>query len=236
MTEGSLTTGRAIDLLAAADKALAATMAKLTQDNVTAPSLCEGWSRAHVLAHLARNADALQHLVLWAAMGREHPAYASAEQRNQDIEEGAQQPLSRLRADVIASSSAFASRVEVLRGRTDLQPVRIGTGPTVPGDRVPWMRLREVTYHHVDLDAGFTFADVPPEVVRTGLYEAIDRLNARPGSPHVSLLGTDNRHWHLGGGGHEVQGHPCDLLLWLTRGISHNLTSTHDLPAVPAFG
>ena len=236
MTEGSLTTSRAIGLLAAADQALASTMAKLTQEDLAAPSLCEGWSRAHVLAHLARNADALQHLVQWAAIGRETPAYASPEQRNQDIEEGAAQPLARLRADVIASSKAFASRVEVLGGRTDLHPVRIGAGALVPGDQVPWMRLREVTYHHVDLDRGFTFADAPAEVVRAGLYEAIARLNARSGSPHVSLLGTDNRHWHLGGGGHEVQGRPCDLLLWLTRGVAHDLTSTHPLPAVPAFG
>lgn len=235
MTEGSLSTGRAIDLLDDADKALAKTLATLTEGDLRAPSLCEGWTRAHVLAHLARNADALQHLVQWAVSGRETPAYASPEQRDQDIEDSAQQSLTRLRADVTSASSAFRSRVEVLRGRTDLHPVRLGSGTSVPGDRVPWARLREVTFHHVDLDLGFTFAQAPPEVVRAGLVEASARLTTK-GTPPLTLLGSDGRHWHLGGGGTEVSGKPADLLLWLSRGVARNLTSHHPLPTLPAWG
>ncbi|WP_165700033.1 maleylpyruvate isomerase family mycothiol-dependent enzyme [Ornithinimicrobium ciconiae] len=235
MTEGSLSPGRAIDLLAEADRALVATMARMTEADLRAPSLCEGWTRAHVLAHLARNADALQHLVQWAASGRQTPAYVSQEQRDRDIEESAQQSLPRLRADVTSASNAFRSRVEALRGRTDLHPVVAGSNRPMPGDRVPWARLREVTYHHVDLDLGFTFAQAPPEVVRAGLVEATQRLGPR-GTPPMTLIGTDGRHWHLNGGGTEVHGKPADLLLWLSRGVEHNLTSHHPLPTLPAWG
>lgn len=234
MTEGKLSAGRAIDLLVEADRALAATMSRMTEAQLHEASRCDGWTRAHVLAHVARNADGLQHLVQWATSGREHPAYASPEQRDEDIEQGARQSLARLRADVVAASSAFRSRVETLRGRSDLSPVQIATGRLVPGDLVPWMRLREVIYHHVDLDLGFTFADAPPEAVRAGITEAIERFGTRV--LPLTLIGTDNRHWHIQGGGNEVHGRAADLLFWLTRGVEDGLTSHHPLPKLPAWG
>jgi maleylpyruvate isomerase len=235
MTEGRLSARRAIDLLAEADRSLAATMARMTEDDLRGASLCDGWTRAHVLAHIARNADGLQHLVQWATSGRQRPAYASREQRDRDIEEGAAQSLPRLRADVIAASNAFRSRVETLRGRSDLSPVQLGNR-TVPGDQVPWTRLREVTFHHVDLDMGFTFEDAPPEVVRAGITEAVERFSQGAGCPPLTLIGTDNRRWHVKGGGNEVHGRPSDLLLWLTRGVEHGLTSHHPLPTPPSWG
>ncbi|WP_162801942.1 maleylpyruvate isomerase family mycothiol-dependent enzyme [Ornithinimicrobium murale] len=234
MSEGHPSVGRTIDLLAEADQALAGTLARMTQEDLSGASLCEGWTRAHVLAHLARNADALQHLVLWAASGQETPAYSSREQRDQDIEDGATQPIARLRADVLSAADAFRARVQSLRGRTDLHPVRLGAA-TLPGDQVPWARLREVTFHHVDLDREFTFADVPPEVVRAGLVEAAERLS-RAGAPPLTLMGTDGRHWHVAGGGTEVHGRPADLLRWVSRGIDNGLTSRHSLPTLPAWG
>lgn len=236
MSEDSLGAGRAIDLLDQADKALAATVSRFSEADLRAPSLCEGWTRAHVLAHLARNADALQRLIGWAVYGRETPAYDSMEQRDRDIEEGAEQPLGKLRADVASASAAFRTRVEQLRGHTSLHQVSSGRGVPLPGDQIPWARLREVTFHHVDLDAGFSFSDAPPEVVRAGLYEAVARINSRGGGPHVTLHGSDNRHWNLGGGGHVVSGRTGDLLLWLSRGIEHNLTHDHPLPTIPSWG
>ena len=46
-----------------------------TLADVRAPSLCEGWSRAHVLAHVARNAEAIQRLAQWAVDGAPRPMY-----------------------------------------------------------------------------------------------------------------------------------------------------------------
>ncbi len=234
MSEGQLEAGRAIDLLADADRVLATTMARMTEQDLRGPTLCEGWSRAHVLAHLARNADALQHLVQWAATGAETPAYAVPEQRDQDIEDSAQQPITRLRADVLSASEAFRARVGALRGRPDLHTVQ-HNGRSIPGDRIPWLRLREVTFHHVDLQLGYTFADVPSEIVRAGLVEATQRLG-RAGCPPLTLAGSAGRHWHINGGGTEVHGRASDLLAWVTRGVTDGLTSHYPLPTLPSWG
>lgn len=61
----------------------------LTDSGLTMPSYLPGWSRAHVVAHVARNADALVNLLTWARTGVETPMYASGDQRAREIEEGA---------------------------------------------------------------------------------------------------------------------------------------------------
>jgi hypothetical protein len=57
------------------------------------PSLLPGWSRRTVIAHVARNADALCNLLTWARTGVETPMYASAEAREAAIAATAQLPL-----------------------------------------------------------------------------------------------------------------------------------------------
>src|SRR5919198_6055635 len=64
-------------------------VAGLTDGDARAPSRLAGWSRGHVLTHLARNADALVNLLTWARTGVERPMYVSSDQRDADIEAGA---------------------------------------------------------------------------------------------------------------------------------------------------
>src|SRR5690349_10803519 len=47
-----------------------------------------GWTRKHLVAHVAANADALRNLVHWAATGVPTPMYASPEARAEGIERG----------------------------------------------------------------------------------------------------------------------------------------------------
>ena len=61
----------------------------IAEPDLRAPSLLPGWTRAHVLAHLARNADAMRNLLAGVRSGQDRPAYASAEARQADIERGA---------------------------------------------------------------------------------------------------------------------------------------------------
>jgi maleylpyruvate isomerase len=65
-----------------------ATVASLADDELSKPTKCEGWTRAHVIAHLARGADAVTNLATWAVTGQETPAYASREKRDAEIEAG----------------------------------------------------------------------------------------------------------------------------------------------------
>ena len=68
---------------------LLATARKLDDADLAAPSRLPGWTRGHVLAHLARNADGCVNLLTWARTGIETPQYASDERRDADIETGA---------------------------------------------------------------------------------------------------------------------------------------------------
>ena len=47
-----------------------------------------GWTRRHLVAHLASDAEAIGRLLHWASTGERTPMYASAEQRASDLEGG----------------------------------------------------------------------------------------------------------------------------------------------------
>ena len=82
-----------------------------TLDDPGAPSLCTGWSRGHVLTHVARNADGLAALVRAAVDGTGETQYASPQAREADIEDGASRPASDLLADVERSAAGLADQL-----------------------------------------------------------------------------------------------------------------------------
>ena len=63
-------------------------LAGIDDSEFTSPTELPGWTRAHVVAHLSANAEAVGRLVHWAATGEPTPMYSSMEQRNADIESG----------------------------------------------------------------------------------------------------------------------------------------------------
>src|SRR6202051_4866659 len=79
----------------------------ITEPDLRAPSLLPGWTRAHVLAHLARGADAMRNLLIMARTGEDRPAYASAGARDADIEAGAGMTAKDLATDLADSAMAF---------------------------------------------------------------------------------------------------------------------------------
>ncbi len=88
---------------------LLATARSLDPGSLGQPSLCPGWTRGHVLTHIARNADALVNLVTNATTGSSTPMYASPDSREADIEAGAGRPLAEQVADLEASAARFAA-------------------------------------------------------------------------------------------------------------------------------
>jgi maleylpyruvate isomerase len=163
------------------------------------PSGLPGWSRAHVVAHVARNADALVNLLNWARTGVQTPMYASREARAAQIEAGAQRPDGDLLADLTAAGARFAAAAAATGGDCWLVPVRTALGQTVPAGTVPWMRTREVWVHAVDLGGAVTLADVPRLVAEELLDEAAAGFAGRPDVPAVILRATDTtRNWVLG--------------------------------------
>src|SRR2546426_9875693 len=72
------------------------------------PSLLPGWTRGHVLAHLARNADAFVGALAGARRGEPTAMYPrGVAGRNADIEAGARRPASEIVADVVATAAAL---------------------------------------------------------------------------------------------------------------------------------
>ena len=79
----------------------------IPEADLRAPSLLPGWTRAHVLAHVARDADAMRNLLAGARSGQDRPGYASAQAREADIERGAVSRAEDLMADLAASAMAL---------------------------------------------------------------------------------------------------------------------------------
>ena len=74
------------------------------------PSLLPGWTRGHVLSHLARNADAMVRALAGTARGERIPMYDGEDARAADIEAGAGRTAAELAADVVESARTGWSR------------------------------------------------------------------------------------------------------------------------------
>ncbi len=222
-------------------------VSRLDQPSVRAASRLPGWSRGHVLTHLARNADALGRVAQVAVTGEVLPMYASAEQREADIRAGAGRPIGELAADLETSAERLLAVLAAARADRLDRAVPTGRGWDMTAREVPWFRVREVVYHHVDLDGPFTFADVPDGLVRTCLQDCVGRLTEAPttrvvatfdAGPVLELILGDEVGSGAGSGPVQtVHGSGADLLAWLT-GRSNGLTLSADdsLPVLPAWG
>src|SRR5579871_2384961 len=89
-------------------------VAGLSDDAFTEPTALPGWNRRYLLAHVAANAAALRNLVHWARTGEERRMYASSEQRDADIRQGAQLPSAELRAWIESSAHSLAEDLAAL--------------------------------------------------------------------------------------------------------------------------
>lgn len=176
-----------------------------TDDDVRQPSLLPNWTRAHVLTHLARNADSISRTVSGALRGELVVRYPDGDTgRNADIEAGAGRGVTELIADVRES----AERLDRLFGAVaDADGWTLPT-PERPVGRYTWTRWREVEVHRVDLAGGYGPSDWPPAFVSYLVPKVIAQLSERIDAPtriEVTESGsvtTDlpGSHWTVGEG------------------------------------
>jgi maleylpyruvate isomerase len=214
----------AIDALTASTATLQRSIADLTDQQAREPSLLPGWSRGHVLSHLARNAEALGNLVTWARTGVETPMYVSREARAADIEANAGRPGADLVSDVAATSDALVTAMRDLPDEAWETEIRWGRdGRQTSAALIPKLRRVEVEVHHVDLDLDYTLAHLPSDFVLSMLARSAKDLSARDDLGGFVLVGNDNEgRWVVGDGGPEITGTPPSLLGWIlgrTNGI-----------------
>jgi maleylpyruvate isomerase len=150
------------DQLDFATQRLLSTARIIDEADLAAPSLLPDWTRGHVLAHLARGADALRNLMVGVRTGTARSAYASPAGRTSDIERGATQPRTALVDDVADAAMAFRTVSRQLPD--EAWPAEVDWVPGLdpfPATEILVRRLVEVELHHVDLGAGYTAADWP---------------------------------------------------------------------------
>ncbi|WP_410597783.1 maleylpyruvate isomerase N-terminal domain-containing protein [Amycolatopsis sp. lyj-23] len=207
----------------------------LGEPELRAPSALPGWSRAHVLAHVARNADGLCNLLTWANTGAETPMYPSAEARERDIETGSQQAAAELLADFVASAGRFERYAAAMPDDAWAREARNRQGAPVTGAVVARMRLSELTIHLADLDRGY---DLDRVLALLGpLTEDVVQHAVTSRGAHLPAL-------HLVAGGFEwtmgaapkttVRGSAGALLAWLS-GRSDGSALDGDVPRIPAW-
>jgi maleylpyruvate isomerase len=172
---------------------------RLDDAQLREPSGLPGWSRAHVIGHVARNAEALVRLAGWARTGLETPMYISPTQRDADIEASAVLPADRLRAELASTATELAAALDELDEKTWQATLRSAQGLLIPATEVPWLRVREVWLHAVDLAAGARMTDLPAGVLDALLSDVSATMTSREGCPSVVLEPTDREQtWRLG--------------------------------------
>ncbi|MFI9353357.1 maleylpyruvate isomerase family mycothiol-dependent enzyme [Streptomyces lydicus] len=224
-----------------ATERLLISVGKLDDAAVGEPSLLPGWTRGHVLAHLARNADALANLLTWARTDIRTPMYASPAARDADIERDADRPLAGHVEDLRESATRFDAAADALPLARRAFEVEMRNGVVERADRLPLRRLAELELHHMDLGVGHTLDQLSPEFVDSELaFLATVKFAGHPDLPALELRADDGRRWRTGrpggGGGEVVVSGPARALVgWLTgRGDGAELDGHGAaLPVVP---
>jgi maleylpyruvate isomerase len=228
---------------------LLATADALTDAQAAGPSRLPGWTRGHVLTHLARNADGFRNLLTWAGTGNETPMYPSEEARARGVEEGAARSAAQIAADVNVSATALAAAAQDLPPRAwDALVARRGV--TFPAREIPSRRLAELEIHHVDLDAGYRPADWPASFVAAQLVPVARDFAGRADAP-ACLAHPDGLDavYPIGPAAPDlastdpaspvtVSGPPAALLAWLIgrdNGTRLKVTGAGAVPVLPPW-
>lgn len=212
--------------VAQAQDHLVEAIADLDDEAMGADTRCPGWTRGHVLSHIARNAEGMANLSRWALDGDVVAMYAQG-RRDADIDEGAERPAAAIIDDVVATNQVALAALGELEGAVATDPmvaervVRLGsdpeTGTNVPARRLPFVRLQEVVVHHHDLRVGLEPGDWLEAYVEAGLPAAWATMAGRlDDPPTVRRLGSSGiSELEPAGGTVEVTGDSGDLLVWL---------------------
>ena len=222
-----------LDRWADGERLFATALGRLTDEEFDAASLLPGWDRRHVIAHVARNADAMGNLLTWARTGTETPMYPSREARDAGIEETAGLEPARLRTELVVATARFADAVRGLPEPAWSATVRTMQDREVPATEVPWMRCVEVTVHAVDLAAGVGFGDVDEAVLAAICEEVLAAWARRGETPDVVVFAGDQE-W--GSGAVAVSGSLPAVTGWLTgRSTGEGLAVDGALPRLPRW-
>ena len=215
---------------------LAATAQALTDDDLDEASALPGWTRAHVLTHVAQAADSRTGLLRAAQAGRIGQQYPSEQARADAIDAGAHRPAGIIRADLDRAIQECLTAIQEHPSQLWDAPAILLHGGSQPVRRVlPGLR-RELEYHHVDLAAGYKPHDWPADFVATELPVVTALMDGRADAPPMTL--ADHGMLHIGTSPPvDVTGPPAAMLAWLSgRSDGSGLHTSAVLPTIPPLG
>jgi maleylpyruvate isomerase len=159
---------------------LANTVSTLTDAEIREPSVLPGWTRGHVIAHLARSAEAMIRLVDGVLTQRPAQAYPGGPAvREAEIELGARSSADELADEVYSTNIAIVHAFARMTTPTWGRQVQFPSG-SFPASRCAWGRWREVEIHHVDLGLDvYTIESWPEEFVACHLPHELAKLPNR---------------------------------------------------------
>ena len=225
----------ALDEMARATDRVLATVDGFSDADVRAPSGLPDWTRAHVLTHIARNADGMRNLAHWARTGEERPMYPGGpEGRNAAIQEGAGRHVGDLRLDLNESAERLLAAFADFPVDGLTREVGGSRGATWVGWELPLMRLREVEIHHVDLVAGYSAGDWAPAFAARTLSELAPQFLARGDCPVTALDDGQGGSWQVGTSGPTLSGPVHELTAWLVGRSDGAALTPSPAGAVPA--
>jgi maleylpyruvate isomerase len=130
------------------------------------PSLVPGWSRGHIVAHLAANAESHFRRTKAAADGYMVDQYSGGGSgRDLEIETRSRHSAESLIQGVLLSGAALTEQWQSVHPGAWSARVKQLNGPDLELRDLPRRRWQEVAVHLVDLDIGETSADWPDDFV-----------------------------------------------------------------------
>lgn len=215
-------TGIPYDDLAGARAATARLLASLDAVDpaeLRSPSRLPGWSRAHVVAHLAGNADSHVRMLDGCLAGQVRSQYdGGREAREAAIDALAADPAVAMAQHRRACADLDERWQRMAAAHWSRDVLRLDRGPE-PARGLAWARWREVEMHRVDLGLGHEPAEWDPVFAERLLEELLDRTGLR--------ADVDER----------VRGGVPELAAWLSgRSDGSGLQVLHgDLPVPPPW-
>ncbi len=174
-------------LLTALDGAtddLSASLARASAPELAGPSLLDGWSRAHVVAHLTNVAQALVRMTHDALADRPTTMYPHGRaDRDAQIEAVAAASWEELHTKFVQATATLMNIWRAVPWERWGRPFTETELGTAQFGRVVGLRLTEVEVHHSDLAVGFGPRDWSRELTQTCLplrLASLERYRRRP--------------------------------------------------------
>jgi maleylpyruvate isomerase len=213
-----------------------ATIASLTDEELAKPTRCQGWTRAHVIAHLALDADALVNLATWAVTGQEKPDYESLEKRNTAIDTAAAQSAAELTTALGQANARMLEAFQALKNGVEVETVPTLFSGDVDSFWLPAQRTTELIVHHNDLDTTWEWHEADPDALVDAIEVCVRRLQANPESPGLRVIAREGEEWTVGDGLSRIEGYYETLLPFLARGqTEEGLRHEGELPGLPPW-